>query len=112
MIFSRAASQPSFKSISEFLASLDHSDCQSYASDDTSLRDTETDEVMIPHPVTIQRSDNTASGQETEDTEKSRDEGGFNISVESVSEEYGHCSQLLEEVRSHPSISRLLIGHH
>ena len=54
MIFSRAASQPSFKSISEFLASLDHSDCQSYASDDTSLRDTETDEVMIPHPVTIQ----------------------------------------------------------
>ena len=52
----------------------------------------------------LKSSDNTVSGQETEDTERSRDEGGFNISVESVSEEYGHCSQLLEEVSAHPSI--------
>ena len=80
----RAASQPSFKSISEFLASLDQSDCQSYASDDTSFRDLETDDE---------------ENMEEEDTDVSRDqETSFNISVESVSEEYGHCSQILDEV--------------
>ena len=37
---------------------------------------------------------------EEEDTDRSRDqETSFNISVESVSEEYGHCSQLIDEVR-------------
>ena len=81
----RAASQPSFKSISEFLASLDQSDCQSYASDDTSFRDLETDEEETM--------------EEEEDTDVSRDQDtSFNISVESVSEEYGHCSQILDEV--------------
>ena len=73
----RAASQPTFKSISEFLASLDQSDCQSYVSDDAS-RDFETDD-------------------DTEDSDRSKD-SSFNISVESVSEEYGHCSQLVEEI--------------
>ena len=79
----RAASQPSFKSISEFLASLDQTDCQSYASDDTSFRDLETDDEENME----------------EDTDRSRDqENSFNISVESVSEEYGLCSQMLDEV--------------
>merc|ERR1712045_995905 len=72
-----AASQPTFKSISEFLASLDRSDCQSYVSDDAS-RDFETDD-------------------DTADSDRSKD-SSFNISVESVSEEYGHCSQLVEEI--------------
>ena len=82
----RAASQPSYKSISEFLASMDQTDCQSYASDDTSFRELETDDEE--------------ENMEEEDTDRSRDqETSFNISVESVSEEYGHCSQLIDEVR-------------
>ena len=32
-----------------------------------------------------------------EEAEKSKD-SSFNISVESVSEEYGHCSQIVEEI--------------
>ena len=69
----RQANQPTFKSISEFLASLDQSDSQIYD------RDIETDE------------DTETELDKTQDS-------SFNISVESVSEEYGHCSHILEEI--------------
>ena len=76
----RQANQPTFKSISEFLASLDNSDCQSYGSDDRDLEETD-DDVH----------------EESEESDRSKD-SSFNISVESVSEEYGHCSQIMEEI--------------
>ena len=66
----RLASQPTFNSISEFLASLDSE--ASKAGED--------------------------SEEEVEESEKSNSDTSFNISVESVSEEYGHCSQILDEV--------------
>ena len=66
----RLASQPTFNSISEFLASLD--------------------------------SETSRGGEESEDeveeSDKSNSDNSFNISVESVSEEYGHCSQILDEL--------------
>ena len=66
----RLASQPTFNSITEFLASLD--------------------------------SETSRGGEESEDdveeSDKSNSDSSFNISVESVSEEYGHCSQILEEL--------------
>ena len=74
----RLASQPTFKSISEFLASLDSETGQS---DDTS-RGTEESE------------------DELEVSSQSCSDSSFNISVESVSEEYGHCSQILDDVLS------------
>lgn len=78
----RAASQPTFKSISEFLASLDEQavDCQYYGG---------VEEGGV---------DETDTEQDCSDVSRLSGDQSFNISVESVSEEYGHCSQLLEEI--------------
>ena len=83
LALARQANQPTFKSISEFLASLDDPDQQQHQ------------EVECQYYGVI---DESVTDDDEDVSDRSVRDDSFNISVESVSEEYGHCSQIIDSI--------------